>query len=191
MKKWLFNPFVYIAGTHALVIGWGIMIISAFIAFYTGNHFDGALDVHSNGHPVHLPQTFFELFIDWSILVLTFYILGRIVSDTSFRFIDIAGTIALARWPMIFVVLVSFLPVPGLHSEKPSIDEMMKMISNPYFIIMTILILPLIVWVFALNYNAFSVSTNLKKGKAVITFIAGIIIAEVISKIVLEYTLIR
>ena len=44
-------------------------------------------------------------------------------------------------------------------------------------------ILVALIWMIYLMYRAFSVSCNLKGGKAVVLFIAALIAAEVISKI--------
>lgn len=184
MKKWLFNPFVYIAGVRALLIGGGIMIITAVVAFYSRAHFDGALDMHC-GAPTQFWQSWLESSIDLASLVIPFYILGRIFSDTTVRLIDIVGTVALARWPMLLMALLAFMPVPYPTGDMPSMNEIFKLLANPYFIVQVILTIPLIVWNVALLYNAYSVSTNLKKSKAVVTFIAGLIIAEVLSKVTL------
>jgi len=97
MKKWLFNPFVYIAGARSLVIGWVIMLITACICMYSHTHFDGVLDAH-NGRVTLASMYFIEPFTDWICLVLALYLGGIIFSKSTIRFIDVAGTLALARW---------------------------------------------------------------------------------------------
>ena len=54
------------------------------------------------------------------------------------------------------------------------------------WIILTGLIaVPIIAWVMFLTYHAFSVSANLKGKKGVILFIIGILIGEIISKVLI------
>ncbi len=44
MKIWLFNPFKYIAGAKALLIGLALMLATAVIASFSLTHFDGVID---------------------------------------------------------------------------------------------------------------------------------------------------
>ena len=185
MKKWLFNPFVYIAGTRALGIGLGAIIVTAIIAFFSHTHFDGAIDVHF-GPSSPFINYFLEPLIDWACLIASMYVLGRMASDSSVRFIDIVGTFALARWPFFFVSFLGFIPTPVID-PKASIDVLINQVLSPSVIIQGLISLPFIIWSIALLYNAFSISANVKGGKAVWSFIGGLIIAEVISKIVLAY----
>ena len=184
MKKWLFNPFIYIAGTRALLIGVSAMLVTAIIAFYTHAHFDGVLDLHF-GHISSMSTVFLEALIDWGCMVLVFYIAGLIASGSSIRFIDIAGTMALARWVMVFPAIIGF----GIHvpaTTPKTIDEIMSSIT-PSFIVLSLFGLLFIIWMVALMYNAFSVSCNLKGSKAALSFIAGVIVAEIISKVIFHF----
>jgi hypothetical protein len=48
MRIWLFNPFKYIAGSKALLIGWTVMLATAGVAFLSKTQFDGVIDVHGS-----------------------------------------------------------------------------------------------------------------------------------------------
>jgi len=185
MKKWLFNPFQYLAGMRALLIGWAIILVTAVIAFFSHAHFDGAIDIHFGASSSFISY-FLEPLIDWTCLIVTMYVLGRVASDSSIRFIDIAGTMSLARWPLFPVAFLGFIPTPVID-PKASLDVLVSQVLSPAVITQGLLTLPFIVWFIALLYNAFSVSTNLKGSKAVWSFIGGLIIAEVISKIIFSY----
>ncbi len=52
-----------------------------------------------------------------------------------------------------------------------------------FFVIMVIVSLLALIWMAALVYRAYSVSCNIKGGKAIGSFIAGLIIAEILSKL--------
>lgn len=183
MKKWLFNPFTYVAGGKALAIGGAIMAAAAVIISFNNGHFDGTLDVHF-GAPTTLLQAFFETLISWVCLIVALYALGRIVSESSVRLIDIAGTTALARWPMLVTSFLGFVPQPKIGSGT-SLNDLMKVALSPSVIIVALVTLPFIVWYIALLYNAFSVSANVKGGKAAAAFIGGLVIAEIISKVII------
>ena len=181
MKKWLFNPFVYLAGEKALVIGWAVMLASAIIGYYSKTHFDGVIDVHT-GHASPMYAYFYETLIDWALPVIIFYIAGLIFSKSSIRLIDLAGTLALARWVMIFPVITGF----GVHlpaTPPTTINEMTKILT-PSVIALGLLTLLFGIWMIALMYNAFTTSCNLRGSKAILSFIGGLLIAEVISKFI-------
>lgn len=178
------QSFVYVAGSKALVIGWGIILVTAVVTIFSNGHFDGTLDAHF-GAKTTIASALLEPLIDWICLIIPLYILGRLASDSSIRLIDIAGTTALARWPMFFVSFFGFIPMPQINPQKASLDDLTKITLSPSFILGGFIVLIFIVWFVALLYNAFSVSTNLKGGKSAATFIAGLVIAEILSKVII------
>ena len=182
MKKWLFNPFLYLAGTQALFIGWAIMLVTAFISYYSKAHFDGVIDMHT-GRTTSMTVYFLEQLIDWGCVVLIFYPAGLIFSKSKVRFIDVAGTMALARWVMIICAIISF----GIHAPAytHNVDELLKSITATS-ILLGLLIVACAIWMIALMYNAFSISCNMKGSKATGAFIAALIIAEIASHFILH-----
>jgi hypothetical protein len=169
MKKWLFNPFRYIAGWTAFFWGWGIMLLTAVVAYYSETHFDGAIDAHTGASfPFWLSLA--EPLIDWGSVVLFFAIGGWLIT-TRFRLIDLAGTAALARAPLVFCAVIGFVipPFTGIKNIGPA----------------TILLgLPeagFSIWMIALLYQGFTISCNIKGGKAVAAFIIALIFAEAFS----------
>jgi hypothetical protein len=185
MKKWLFNPFIYIAGTRSLVLGWAALTITAVIAYFSHTSFDGVIDIHPL--PALLAMHFAEQFITWGSLVAVFYVAGRIWSRLAIRFIDIAGTLALARWVLILAAIAGFGMDAGVVAKMNTLphQEMVKLIG-PSFIITSFLQVIALVWMVALLYNAFSLCCNLKGGKATGIFVGALVIAEILSKIILH-----
>ena len=186
MKTWLFNPFKFIAGNKALWLGTGIMLITAVLCLFTHEHLDGIIDIHI-GKEVPSFVYFIEPFIDWLCLLLPLYIFGRSISTSSIRFIDIAGTSALSRYPVFFMaVLAIFSP----RDVGPPDKLLTTLQNNPAMMtrlaIVGLLMLPFMVWTVALAYNAYSVSANLKGSKAVWSFVASMLIAEILSKIIIS-----
>lgn len=179
MKKWLFNPFTYIAGAQALAIGWGIMIVTSIICFFSKTHFDGVLDLHYSANRAPYWMHLAEPLIDWVILTITIYGAGLAFSKSSIRIIDVAGTISLARWPMLFAALIGFfIHVPAKMQTLQDIQN----VFTASMIFFSILELVFNVWMVALFYNAFSVSCNLKGSKSAWIFVAAILLSEIFSK---------
>lgn len=46
IRRWLFNPFYYVAGAKALVIGPLFLVATGILGFLGGARFDGILDFH-------------------------------------------------------------------------------------------------------------------------------------------------
>ena len=169
----IFNPFRYIAGLRALVYGWSVMLITGCLAFFSKTHFDGVIDVHT-GLFSPFPYYLLEQLIAWGLAVIPFYLAGYVMSKSSIRFIDVAGTLALARWPLIFLPLIN-LALP-IRFDLNHID--------PIFVIIALVNLVFVVWFIALMYNAVCTSCNLKGKSAIVLFISTLIFSEMLSKFV-------
>lgn len=192
--QFLFQPFVRVAGAASLALGLAAILLAGLIGAGQGLHFDGVLDAHVG---VRLPLWFSlaEGLIDWLSLALVLYVVGRLISRTAFRAVDLVGTQALARWPTFIVSLVCLLP--GFHRfSEQLIKSVEKMGSDPahlalppfgmdgaVFAFVTLVMLVCTVWMVALMWKSFSHCCNVRGGKAVAGFVVGLLIAEVLSKI--------
>jgi len=188
LSQWLFNPFRFIAGFKALCLGLVIILVSAFVGSLSSTHFDGVLDVHT-GAEAPLWFFFAESVIDWLCIVVPLFFFGLIVSRSSFRIIDVLGTQALARWPYLITALVLFPDanrkvlvylMSQLAQNTPAATiDYIDMSIFAFAMIVTIL---MAVWMVALMYRGYCVSCNLKGPRAIITFIVGVVGAEILSK---------
>jgi len=182
MKKWLFHPFVYVAGAKSLVIGFAVMLLTAFVCSYSHTHFDGVIDAHT-GCITPLYIYYAEPFINWACLTLLFYPAGLIFSRSAIRVIDVAGTLALARWPLLFYAVIGFGLNPTGVDGHSDLNSLLAHITGP-MIALAVFGSIFIIWMVVLLYNAVAVSCNIKGGKAISVFIAGLIIAEGLSKLI-------
>ena len=182
MKEKLFNPFLFVAGTKALLIGLGVMILTAVIGFASHSHFNGVIDFHKFSN--NYSQFIAEQGIIWGCAVLVFFCAGLLFSKSSIRFIDVAGTMALSRWPMIFTAILGF----GIKSGISRVEDITA--STIAFGFGALLF---VIWLVALMYNAFSVSCNLKGAKCTIIFIVSLLLAEFVSHLLCDqlYVLVK
>jgi len=175
--KWIYNPFERIAGWEALMTGVVMMTLTAVAGKFSHVAFDGVLDVHG-GATFDLSASFAMQAVDFVVLFLTMWLAGVIFSKTRLRAIDVAGTMALARAPMLPVAFLGFLPVvPASPFDMPRI------------IIFSFISLPFIIWMIALMYHAYSVSCNLKGTRAILSFIGALAVAEIVSKLIFIFLL--
>ena len=173
MKKWLYNPFTHIAGIQALILGTIIMFVTVTGAYYSNMHFNGVIDAHFGPHEAFVIYLL-EQVIAWSCPVVLFYLLAFFLSSSNFRFIDIAGTVAIARTPMLLIVIMAFLSKGHIQTLKHGT------VDGRLIVIGLLMLLP-VIWMITLMYNAFTISFNIKGGKAIGGFIGGLILAEIAS----------
>ncbi len=191
MKNWYYNPFVYIAGMKAFLIGLLVFALATFLGALNGTNFDGAFDVHL---AKELPFSYYFIasFLSWIIPALFLYIGGIILSRSSIRFIDVLGTTGMARSPLLIMALIGFMPIASvlknLNPMNPNLlGELMPHL--PWLFIYGILSVTSIIWVIALLVNAYKVSCNLKGPKMVVSFILILIISEIVIKLLLALIL--
>jgi len=185
--QWLFNPFRFVAGYKALLLGLTTILISAFFGFLGNLHFDGVLDVHTG---LKAPIWCFvaEGIINWLSLAIPLFFFGLVVSHSAVRVIDVFGTQALARWPYLITSVV-MLPEANRRFGTYLMARFTLATGGAFdytdmciFIFAAIVAVLMIIWMVALMYQAYTVSCNMKGLKAIITFVVSIIGAEVLSK---------
>ncbi|MFA5863300.1 MAG: hypothetical protein WC975_01280 [Phycisphaerae bacterium] len=196
LRTWLFNPFYYVAGGHALAVGLILIFLACAIGSFSQTHFDGVLDVHTRGRvPFWVFLT--EGIIDWIVMGVLLMIGGGIISKSRIRAVDVLGTQALARGPSVITALFALLPSNQryaryftdqlLHRTTQTVhlqaaDPVIAWISMLVVILMTI-------WMVLLMYRACAVSCNVKGGKAIGVFIAALFLGEVVSKYLITWML--
>lgn len=170
----LFNPFNRIAGWQAFFIGLGIVILSGIFGGLTNTWYTGLFDMSTGALPFR--SGFMMLGIDIATIVVVMSLAALIVAK-DFRFIDILGTMTLARAPMIILPLLElFLNADSAFhtSADPT--------SSPSVIILKILGYPIVLWHIVLIYNGLRTSANLNGAKLIVTAIITIVISEMLSQ---------
>jgi len=186
-STWLFKPFQYIAGGKALILGLIVMLILSVIGYLGNTHFNGVIGMQ---YAPLLPITPYIIHAAYQIIAfvsmtVVFYITARIVSKTSVRLIDIAGTMSLSQVPHILFGLIGL--IPAIHLEFNDITRLMDTMKENVVTIIIVAVLSIIIiaWSIALKYNAYSVSGNIKGAIGGVTFAIALIASEIISKILI------
>ncbi|MCF7885505.1 MAG: DUF3887 domain-containing protein [Candidatus Marinimicrobia bacterium] len=160
-KIWtvLFNPFKYIAGYKALNIGLIIMVLTGLLGFYLDVRFDGL--IHIGALKTEWPaMNIFDIFFGWALSSIVFCIL-LFIFRADFRIIDIFGTLALASYPNIFFVIFT------------------ELVLNSSIYIITIVIIPFLVWRLILLYNAIRISSGLNQIMTRVVAFVGYLSSEI------------
>ena len=195
LGQWLFNPFQFVAGSKALFAGLIVILLTAYIGSFSQAHFSGVLDMQVdllNQQPVARWVYFAEVLIDWLCMSVILMIAGFFVSRSSFRIVDVFGTQALARTPYLFSAIAVLSP--GLKRVTEYLLWQQTQQGTPvtiqgtdilFAILAGIVVILMIIWMVALMYKAYAVSCNIKGRKAIGTFIASLILAEIVSKVLI------
>ncbi|WP_170264952.1 hypothetical protein [Salibacter halophilus] len=182
MKK-LLRPFDFIAGQTAVISGIIFAILGGVLAHYLSIHFNGLFNLK-----YIQPQTFpFSQIAESVFVVLVLatieFLIVRLFFKRPTRWIDYFGTSLLARIPI--YIMAGLFPAFGL-SEEYFVNMLNELSTNGQIpdtsnlLIFSLISLPLLVYSVYLYYHAFAVSGGIKGAKAVISFIAAIILSEII-----------
>ena len=177
--KWIYNPFEFIAGWKAFGIGILILCVTTVIGYFGSMVFYG---IQAKAVPHITWNMAFSLqFLGLAVTVLIMYITALIFAK-HVRFQDILGTITLAKYPLLFIAVISLV----FGNTLSSVD-INKFISQDFTIfdiapllLFGIISIIFIVWNIALLYNAFRVSSNLKGVKCAVLFTAALFLSEII-----------
>ena len=157
-----------------------------FLGFYFNGRFDGVLNLHFV-EKVSLIEVLFDQLVNFVSLVLILFLTALAFGAKGTRFIDVAGTIALALIPFSIAPLLnvnSFFYKTSMVLGKTALEGGELDLQTNAVIglaVITFILLVLMVWTVALLFNAYKTSTNLKSGKLVGSFITGLVLAIVVS----------
>jgi len=186
--KFLINPFNTIAGGRSLLIGLAVVLVTAVLAFLFSTHFTGVLDVKYGQLNIGVHNYLLYPFVNVLIVSVFVYIAGLLVSKSSIRFIDIIGTQALARFPLLITpfmnvgntmeVFSQFMMNRYLSQGEPAT---LSVVQWGYVVIGFLVLILAIIWMVVLMYNSYRVSCNVKGAKAIVSFAIALVLAEVLS----------
>ena len=181
--RWLFNPFVRIAGEQALAIGLIVIVASGLAAAAAGVHFDGLIDFHP-GYRVSLRVAIVEGLLNWSVISMLLVLVSLLVAPRTVRVVDIAGTQALARFPLLLAALACVPPAVRRANEEmtAALADGRIMMPTVASSVSGLFGSVCVIWMVWLMWKAFSVSCNQRGGRAVAIFAAAVIAGEVATK---------
>ncbi len=186
LARWLFNPFIRIAGGQALAIGLTVIVASGLVAAAGGVHFDGLLDFHP-GYRVSFWVPVVESLVNWSVISVLLVLVSLLVAPRTVRLVDIAGTQALARAPLLLAALAC-VPAPVRDANAEAVAAVVdgRMVTPTVATLVAGLLAgTCAIWMVWLMWKAFSVSCNQRGGRAVAIFVAAIIAGETATKFLL------
>lgn len=182
----IFNPFIYIAGGKALAIGI-IAIVAASLMLYSGGMIQNSF-IHFGFAKVSLLQTLAVQIVYWLVPAVALYLCGLMMTKSKIRIIDILGTTAFAQIILLLMIAPMLLPVvqnatvelmTKLQSgDVTQPDGMIILVASSFW--STLCLIFYYIW----NYNAFSVSCNVKGAKAITLFVLVQLAVTLVSNLI-------
>lgn len=182
--RWLFNPFIRIDGTRALLIGLSVIVASGPVAAFGGLHFDGLPDfTPTYGAPLWVPVG--EGLVTWFVFSLLVGLVARVLAPRPVRFVDIAGPQALARFPLLVAALLCALPAMRRPNAEmlASVAEGGSIVPPPVraFFVATFVGFFCGIWMLWLMWRGFSVALKVRDWRAGAVFVAVFVAAQAAS----------
>jgi len=174
----MIHPFTRIAGWQAFGAGIAVFALTIYTGYSGNAYFDGIIDMHFVDNAV-LKDSVLVGIISLLALVCTMSI-ACIILTKKFRFIDILGTMTLAKAPYLILAVISlFVKMPGLEQI---IHHPLSLFTSGSFILLMLISIPVIIWSISLMYNGLKVSGGIKGIQLNVVFVIALIFAEIISK---------
>lgn len=184
MKR-LFNPFRYIAGAKALILGL-IFIAAATLMLYSGSLIQDSY-IHIGMAQAPLWYVGAMQIIWWLLPALLLYLCGIALSKSKIRIIDILGTTAFAQ--LILLLMIAPMLLPAIMNGMTDILVALQSGVTPTgstiipLMIYSIWSIVCLVLFYIWNYNAFAVSCNVNGWKAILSFIGVQIVVTIASMV--------
>ena len=184
--KALFNPFRYIAGVKALIMGL-IFIVASALMLYSGNYIQDSY-IHIGMADAPLWHVATMHFIWWLLPALLLYLCGVLLSKSRIRIIDILGTTAFAQLILLLMIAPMLLPavMNNMLESVASLQSgaILETASLMPMMIYSIWSLICLVLFYIWNYNAFTVSCNVSGWKAIAAFIAVQVVVTIVGTVI-------
>lgn len=165
----LLNPFVRYGDNPVYLIGGIIFLLTIALAYYTGTHLSGFFLYRlSSGYPwmYFAGEQLFHLCLS----IILFYVSGALLSKSRLRFIDTAGTLLIARTPLIIPIVLRCLPLFESF-----------VIYSTYWSIYKIIFYVCALWSLVLTYHAIGVSSNLSTQRLSWIYVSVLLLTETLT----------
>ena len=187
--KIIFNPFEKFSEITLLIFGIIITLIGSWISYHFGVIFDGIFDAHIS--EITFGQSLLTNIFNIISVVIVLFILGKIINPKT-RFVDIINIAMISRIPIYILGIFT-------NNEKMNsiTDKLINGINNPktipisseelaLLLIFSVVGLMAIAYMIVLLVFGFRTATNVKKPQHWVFFAFALIVAEIISKFLMD-----
>lgn len=181
----LANPFRYLAGSKALLLGLVFLLATALLLHAASMVQDSLL--HFAVVPgLSFGQVLAAQLLLWLLQALLLYAVGRLLSRSKIRPIDLLGTTAFAQLPLLPINLPLLVPAcSDLLLHRLSERILQGGVPAPFevaaLLLYALYAIALLILYYVWNYQALAVSCNLHGSKAIAAYIGVMLLAMLLS----------
>lgn len=189
----LYNPLAVLGKGKGFAVALGVIAILTLVAIWGGVHLDGALDLHVAPKSPSAGFVVAESLISWISLGVFLFLAAKMFGGNSGVGAHL-GAAGLARFPYILAAIIVAKQTPVgkamravVNIEDSNIVIHPEKLISPAMLIGAFAILALTVWSIVILYLGFSYASQIRNNTArrVGAFVIGLILAEVVSKVLL------
>jgi hypothetical protein len=190
MKSLLFKPFEKFSETRLLAFGIVSTLIGTYLGFLCSVRFDGVLDMHIVPE-IQIGESIMDSIVNIGSLFLLLFVVAKIINKKT-RVIDIITTALVARTPLYVLALSNLNSTLRKANEaileSATTESFYKILPSDVVVIVIFALISilLLIWYVALLYNGYKVACNAKGKTHVLFFILALLMAEVLSKILIN-----
>lgn len=161
MIKKLINPIANFDEKVLLGVGFLSVAIAVVAGYLLGYKFDAIF--HITFAARDWADVAFTTLRSYGIAIAGLFILGLLINRRT-RFIDILNTVVIANLPMVLLLLIQKFPfVANSIKEASKSPKDMTSMELSFLFIVTLISVPILIFCFAILYNGFKTSTNMKE----------------------------
>ena len=187
--KTLYNPLAVLGKRSGLIVAMLVVIVLTAVAYWGGVHLDGALDLHINPVRPSLAMVAIESLSAWLCLGLLLFAASKVFGGNG----GVTGHLAsagLARFPYIISAVISsrqflggaMLAVVDVRGKEIVVHP--EQMMTPAVIAGLLAVVALTIWSVAMLYCGYRETARTEGAKTVVSFIIGLVVAEIVSKII-------
>ncbi|MCY1662947.1 hypothetical protein [Chryseobacterium sp. SL1] len=187
--KLIFNPFGIYSEKQLFVTGILLTLTGALLGSFLDVTYDGVLDIHQS--ETDFLTSLKENGINVACIFVTLLIAGKIINRKT-RAIDIFNTATISRFPMYIGAVITSSPIltrigDQILNQRNDIQHLqLKPLDLALLLVISFVLLMITVYYITLLVNGFKTSVNAKKWQHFAGFAVALLIAEIISKILIN-----
>jgi hypothetical protein len=181
-RRWLLDPMDCFSAVQLTWVGLGVALVGIALERFDVA-FDGFLDLHLRREPWSLATSAVRAFVAWPLGALVLWLVS-LVAGRQGRLIDFLGLVGVARLPLVGVALP--LVLIAATRDFPSAGSTPVPVPTPALVLVTVMALAGVAWLIVLAYRGFVTASGLRGSKRIVAFVAGVLLAEAASQVVLS-----
>jgi hypothetical protein len=180
----LLDPFESLDPRLGFAIAGGVLLAQLALS-RLAVRFDGALDMHLVPAAPSLGVAFLDALVSLPFLCAVLWASARLVAKGP-RFVDFLWAVGVARLPLMIGAIANRLLIDDpLALARSALESQ----PDPALVWVALITLPIVGWMFLWLYFAYRTASGIRGARSGLSFVLGVVVAEIASKAILSVAL--